>query len=115
MYPDNIFIRVSHIDKTKKLGESGVSYHIFRDVIVNSLKVPVNVFRKMLPVEGFWSLKDMSFDVEQSEIDGIIRQKGAMESELVKVFYQIVMPAAGIFLRHRMERLHPEKPEIDLP
>jgi lipopolysaccharide transport system ATP-binding protein len=65
-------IRVSHLSKQYKLGEPQEPYHTFRDAIVNSLKVPTKIFHKAPPVEGFWALKDVSFEVKPGEVVGII-------------------------------------------
>ncbi len=77
MSSDNIAIRVSHLSKKYQLGGPQEPYHTFRDAIVNSLKVPLKIFRKKPIVEGFWALKDVSFDVEQGDIVGIIGRNGA--------------------------------------
>jgi len=72
MSSDKVAIRVSHLSKQYRLGGPQEPYHTFRDAIVNSLKAPLKVFHKEPPVEGFWALKDVSFDVEQGEVVGII-------------------------------------------
>ena len=66
-------IRVSHLSKQYKLGGPQEPYHTLRDAIVNSLKAPLKVFHKAPPVEGFWALKDVSFEVEPGEVVGIKR------------------------------------------
>ena len=64
-------IRVSHLSKQYKLGGREEPYHTLRDAIVNSLKAPMKIFHKAPPVEGFWALKDVSFEVEPGEVVGI--------------------------------------------
>jgi ABC-type polysaccharide/polyol phosphate transport system, ATPase component len=72
-----IAIRVDHLSKQYKLGGSQEPYHTLRDAIVNSLKAPMKVFHKTPPTEGFWALKEVSFEVEQGEVVGIIGRNGA--------------------------------------
>jgi lipopolysaccharide transport system ATP-binding protein len=93
-------IRVSHLSKQYKLGGPQEPYHTFRDAIVNSLKAPMNVFRRAPPVEGFWALKDVSFEVEQGEVVGIIGRNGAGKSTLLKILSRITSPTEGTVELH---------------
>jgi len=95
MPADNIAIRVSHLCKQYKLGGPQEQYHTFRDALINSLKAPFKVYRKGLPVERFWALKDVSFDVEQGEVVGIIGRNGAGKSTLLKILSRITSPTEG--------------------
>ncbi|MFT3781978.1 MAG: ABC transporter ATP-binding protein [Nibricoccus sp.] len=64
----------------------------------------------------FWSLRDVSFDVQVGEIVGIIGKNGAGKSTLLKIISRITDPTYGeIFLRGRFASLlevgtgfHPE-------
>ncbi|MFA6362445.1 polysaccharide ABC transporter ATP-binding protein [Methanoregula sp.] len=93
-------IRVSHLSKQYKLGGPQEPYHTLRDAIVNSLKAPLKVFHKTPPVEGFWALKDVSFDVEQGEVVGIIGRNGAGKSTLLKILSRITSPTEGTVELH---------------
>src|SRR5215472_11964533 len=111
-------IKVENLSKSYLVGHESVQRRrdtALRDVIArearNFARKAADVLRGRQIVEGdeveeFWALKNVSFQVEEGEVLGIIGRNGAGKSTLLKVLSRIVEPSQGrVLLRGRVASL----------
>jgi lipopolysaccharide transport system ATP-binding protein len=96
MGSDRIAIRVQGLGKKYTLCGPRERYPTFRDAIVNTVKAPFRRFSPYASSGEFWALKNVSFDVNQGEVLGIIGRNGAGKSTLLKILSRITSPTEGI-------------------
>lgn len=75
-------------------------YVALRDVLTEKLTAPARILRGETRPERqqkdmFWALHDISFDVDEGEIVGIIGRNGAGKTTLLKVLTRITRPTEG--------------------
>lgn len=118
--PDPI-IKVERLGKRYRIHhEQPVRYKTLRDTIARGFSRVLNsksqVSKPKSSDEDFWALKDVSFEISQGDVVGIIGRNGAGKSTLLKILSRITEPAEGrITLRGRVSSLlevgtgfHPE-------
>jgi lipopolysaccharide transport system ATP-binding protein len=110
-------IHVEGIGKRYRLGQT-IRHDTLRDAIMHRVRGARGTQSSFArgTEEPFWALKDVSFDVSEGEVVGIIGRNGAGKSTLLKVLSRITPPTEGMIrLRGRVASLlevgtgfHPE-------
>lgn len=120
-----IAISVKNLGKQYRIGaaETKFRYNMLRDVLVDTFYAPVRLAKALVgrserrSNQNFvWALKDVSFEVEEGQVLGIVGRNGAGKSTLLKILSRITEPTMGtVTVRGRVGSLlevgtgfHPE-------
>ena len=96
-------IKVENLSKCYQIGQrfersNEAKYRMLRDVLVEAIKAPIRNLRSGAALgrtEEFWSLRDISFEVNDGDTLAIVGANGAGKSTLLKILTQITTPTNG--------------------
>lgn len=101
----NTVIKVENISKKYRISHNE-KLTTLTDVLSNLPSIPNRLFNRNQNSEDFWALKDISFDIKQGDVVGIIGSNGSGKSTLLKILSRITEPSHGkIMLNGRVASL----------
>jgi lipopolysaccharide transport system ATP-binding protein len=99
-------VSVEHLSKRYRIGaaQSRFRYGLLRDVLADVVTTPVRFAKALMgkatrhtsPSSYIWALDDVSFDVEEGRVLGIVGRNGAGKSTLLKILSRVTEPTKGL-------------------
>ena len=99
-------VLVQHLSKRYRIGaaQGRFRYGMFRDVLMDVITTPVRMTKALIgkgtrgtsTASYIWALEDISFNVEEGRVLGIVGRNGAGKSTLLKILSRVTEPTKGL-------------------
>src|SRR5262245_27578419 len=92
----NVALRADMLSKRYTIAGEHPPYRTLRDDLTALVNWPFRRHHRAAEETGaFWALKDVSLEIGQGEVVGIIGRNGAGKSTLLKIFSRVTEPTSG--------------------
>lgn len=112
----SVRIQIRELSKAYQLGQVNLRPGSLRDELARFIRHPMRRRDRATAVDELWALSDVTFDIEEGDVVGVVGRNGSGKSTLLKILSRIVEPTRGeVRIRGRVTSLlevgtgfHPE-------